>query len=196
MSKAFTKDDEEAPVIVPARAPLPPGAPNYVTVSGLRALRREHAALVGRELDERARLAMVWTILCGERWASVDPASAGRDGGQSFFAHAAAARAKLLRQACSAVPPPAASAGRAQPSSVPVLLLAGSADPLDPPLNVHGWHAEFPNGRLVTVPGLAHGTVAHGCLRLLVARFIAAGDARGLDASCTRHVPLPRFELS
>ena len=70
-----------------------------------------------------------------------------------------------------------------RPSSAPALLLAGSADPLDPPANVSGWRAAFPNGRLVTVPGLAHGVVAYGCLRLLVARFVDEGSARGLDTA-------------
>lgn len=42
MSKAFTKDDaaDDAP-IVPSRAPLARGVPNYVTPSGLAALRAE-----------------------------------------------------------------------------------------------------------------------------------------------------------
>jgi transcription elongation factor GreB len=46
VSKAFT--DEEAadsPPVVPARPPLPPGTPNYVTPRGLAALRAELAAL-------------------------------------------------------------------------------------------------------------------------------------------------------
>lgn len=47
MSKAFKKDDEEdAPVIVPSRAPLPEGVQNYVTERGLKALRSEHARLL------------------------------------------------------------------------------------------------------------------------------------------------------
>lgn len=42
MSKAFTKDDaEDAPLLIPRRAPLPDGVPNYVTESGLAALRAE-----------------------------------------------------------------------------------------------------------------------------------------------------------
>jgi hypothetical protein len=61
---------------------------------------------------------------------------------------------------------------------------------------VGGWRTVFPNGRLVTVPGLAHGVVAYGCLRLLVARFVDVGSARGLEAGCARRVELPRFELS
>jgi transcription elongation factor GreB len=53
VSKAFTKDEGAAsePVLVPPRAPLPDGVPNYVTARGLQLLRAELA-----ELDaERAR---------------------------------------------------------------------------------------------------------------------------------------------
>jgi len=53
MSKAFTKDDAtEGPLIVPPRAPLPDGVPNYVTARGLRLLHAERAELEA----ERARL--------------------------------------------------------------------------------------------------------------------------------------------
>ena len=53
VNKAFTKEDETSdPEIVPARAPLPAGTPNYVTVRGLQQLKAEL-----RELDEeRVRL--------------------------------------------------------------------------------------------------------------------------------------------
>lgn len=53
MSKAFTKDDSSNDlVIVPERAPLPPGVPNYVTERGMRLLEEER----GQLLAERARL--------------------------------------------------------------------------------------------------------------------------------------------
>ena len=53
MSKAFTKDDApETPLVIPPRAPLPPGTPNYVTARGLALLRAELAGLEA----ERARL--------------------------------------------------------------------------------------------------------------------------------------------
>ena len=61
-------------------------------------LAREHAALVGGELDARSRLAMVWTILCGESWARAGVAATAGASGGSFLAHAAVARAKLFRQ--------------------------------------------------------------------------------------------------
>lgn len=53
MSRAFVKDDTpEAPLVVPPRAPLPDGVPNYVTPAGLAALRAEREALDA----ERSRL--------------------------------------------------------------------------------------------------------------------------------------------
>ncbi len=48
MSKAFTKEDDAGEALVVPRAPLPPGVPNYVTPSGLAALRAEQ-----RELEQR-----------------------------------------------------------------------------------------------------------------------------------------------
>ena len=51
MSKAFTKEDqEEAPLLIPARAPLPEGTPNYVTARGLELLRQERRTLDGEHL--------------------------------------------------------------------------------------------------------------------------------------------------
>lgn len=53
MSKAFLKDDaQDEQIAVPARPPLPPGTPNYVTPRGLRLLEAERAELSA----ERARL--------------------------------------------------------------------------------------------------------------------------------------------
>lgn len=53
MSRAFAKDEgPEDPIVVPPRAPLPPGVANYVTARGLALLRAE-----GEELEgERERL--------------------------------------------------------------------------------------------------------------------------------------------
>jgi transcription elongation factor GreB len=54
VNKAFTKEDApDPPLVVPPRAPLPDGVPNYVTARGLALLRSELAALEA----ERAALA-------------------------------------------------------------------------------------------------------------------------------------------
>jgi transcription elongation factor GreB len=54
MSRGFVKeeDQEEAPLI-PPRAALPPGVPNYVTPSGLQALLEEKAALEQAKADNK-----------------------------------------------------------------------------------------------------------------------------------------------
>lgn len=45
-SKAFTSEETpDDPIVVPPRAPLPPGVPNYVTARGLGLLRTELAGL-------------------------------------------------------------------------------------------------------------------------------------------------------
>ncbi len=58
MSKAFTKDDDAgAAPVVPRRAPLPAGTPNYVTPRGLALLRAEQLELgveLGRVRAEAA----------------------------------------------------------------------------------------------------------------------------------------------
>ena len=42
MSRGFVKeDDAQQPPLVPPRAALPPGTPNYVTPTGLEQLRQE-----------------------------------------------------------------------------------------------------------------------------------------------------------
>jgi pimeloyl-ACP methyl ester carboxylesterase len=151
--------------------------------------------LGGSNLEPLARLVPFWAILCSEPWAGFDPAATARAGRGSYLAHAAVARARLFRRACRVVPrgrvPP--DAGSPRVVHVPALLLAGGADPLDPPANLPGWRRLFSRGRLVVVPGAGHGTIEYACVQRLVARFLERGTASGLRASCARHVSLPSF---
>lgn len=70
MSRAFIKEDAaEEPIFIPPRAPLPPGATNYVTPRGLALLRAEQAELEaehartaaegGDDADRKRRLAVL-----------------------------------------------------------------------------------------------------------------------------------------
>jgi pimeloyl-ACP methyl ester carboxylesterase len=152
-------------------------------------LARDYVQRVGPYLDPRLRLAMVWVILCSEPWARFDAPA-----GDGYLAKAAAARSRVFDEACRAVPRARAAAWDPPPSHVPVLLLAGGADPLDPPANLHGWRRLYPNGRLVVVPGAAHGVADYPCVETLIARFVEADGARSLDTSCARRVQLPPFE--
>ena len=94
MSKAFTKDDaSDDAIVVAPRAPLPEGVPNYVTPSGLAALRAELARLHeerstiegASEDTERARTRLALTTRIDaleERVAAaelIDPRAAPRD---------------------------------------------------------------------------------------------------------------------
>ena len=91
MSRGFVKeDDAQTPPIVPPRAALPPGTPNYVTPNGLEQLRTELAALEAtratveadhtNDTDRTHRLSLLngRLALLTERLASarvVDPAT-------------------------------------------------------------------------------------------------------------------------
>ena len=158
-------------------------------------LARDFADEVGRGLGPRSRLATYWEILCSEPWAAFDPAATARAGTGSYLAHAAAGRARFFRAACAGVPKGRVGREQRSPraSQAPVLILAGGADPLDPPAAVRGWRGAFPHGRLVVVPFAAHGTLEYPCVQGLVARFVAAGRAAGLDASCVRRMTPPAF---
>jgi hypothetical protein len=80
-------------------------------------------------------------------------------------------------------------------SRVPLLVLAGSADPQDPIGNLPGLRRSFPESRVVTAPYQGHGVGQYGCLGRLVGEFVARGTARGLDARCARDIPPPSFDL-
>jgi transcription elongation factor GreB len=94
MSKAFKGEDaSEVPLVVPARAPLPPGEVNYVTLRGFAALQAERDRLLRERAqaeaagisEEGARAIAVLSVrilAVNERIASarvVDPAAQPRD---------------------------------------------------------------------------------------------------------------------
>jgi pimeloyl-ACP methyl ester carboxylesterase len=161
-------------------------------------LAREYVDRVGPGLDVRARLAMSFVVLCSESWARFDPIKVRRSSAGSYLAGVAESRARLFTEACRFVPRgvvPAGSSGLV-PTHVPVLILAGSADPQDPPANMRGWRTFFPDGRLVVVPGAAHVVIAEGCVAIIAARFVDSGTTRGLHTACVRRIEQPPFELA
>jgi pimeloyl-ACP methyl ester carboxylesterase len=130
-----------------------------------------------------------WVIICTEPWAAFDPVGSGR----SYLNSAALKRARVFRRVCRVVPKGRVATEAGEELRVPVLLLAGSADPLDPPKNLRGWRRLYPHGRLVVVRGAGHGTLEYSCIQTLVGQFVDAGGVRDLSAACARHVSLPAF---
>jgi pimeloyl-ACP methyl ester carboxylesterase len=175
--------------------PLLPAAVHAAVKGDYTALADAFADDVGMKLDTRARLVTTFEILCSEPWAQFNPAVVRRDRGDSYFGAVALARSKLFARVCRSVPRGVVPAGSEsqKPTDVPTLLLAGSADPLDPPSNLDGWKALFPNGRLVVVPGGTHGVIGVACIQRIVADFILADGGEHLDARCAAGYRPPPF---
>ena len=154
-----------------------------------------YASDLGKGRDPLLRLPMFWEIVCSEPWAGFDPAATARLGAGSYLLRAAVDRARRFREECRTVPKGriAAKDFDASPTDAPVLMLSGSADPLDPPANLRGWQHVFRNGKLVVVAGGAHGTMDSQCVQAIVARFVERASGRGLDTSCVRRILPPPF---
>ena len=80
-------------------------------------------------------------------------------------------------------------------TTTPLLLLAGSDDPVTPPefarQVAHGLGA---SALVVEIAGMGHGQLAAPCVDQVMTRFIASGTVAGLDVSCTkRDHPVPFF---
>ena len=100
---------------------------------------------------------------------------------------------------CAAWPDDPGASGPVR-TSVPVVFLNGTADPVDPPDNAAGAAGTMPGALLVPVPGGAHGELT-GCLVPLVTDFVETGSPRDGAAwtACTRSLeaqypPFPQPE--
>jgi pimeloyl-ACP methyl ester carboxylesterase len=69
-------------------------------------------------------------------------------------------------------------------SDRPALLLSGEFDPVTPPRYGEQVVKHLPNGRHLVARGQGHNVMVAGCAPRLMARFVAAADAGGLDAAC------------
>ena len=140
---------------------------------------------------------MYWSIVCNEPWARHDPSRTAAASRRTYLAERTALDARLATAVCSVVPDaPQPAWSSARPSSdEPVLFLAGSLDPQDPPANIAGARSAMPNSRTVVVPGGGHGSVQLGCVPRLARQFVEAGSAAGLDTSCVKRYTPPPFVL-
>lgn len=107
---------------------------------------------------------------------------------------------KVYRAACAEWPRGAVPAAfySLPPAPAPTLVLSGSADPVTPPR--HGERVTLALGaqaRHVVVPNAGHGTLALGCLRDVVYRFVDTEDGSAAlaalknEAACVSRLPRP-----
>ena len=141
--------------------------------------------------NQLTRSMMYWSIMCNEPWVGLDSTGPWH----SYLDGRAADLLASSRTVCAYVPKRVErAAGWKRPrSTVPLLVLAGGADPQDPIGNLPGLRRAFPNSRVVLVPGQGHAIGQLGCLGELVGRFVDRGTARGLDTRCAFRTLVPPF---
>jgi pimeloyl-ACP methyl ester carboxylesterase len=187
-------------------------APIPVVVHTLGAARNKTAAMIAvASAAARAGLTpaaggsaepmLLYETECAEPWASERPAAlTGRD---SFAYQADYEGAAWFAYVCSLIPRSAAAVGSEQltVSAVPVLAFNGAGDPIDPPANMAGARAIWPDSLDITLPGQGHDVNSFSweqCAGTLTATFIAQASVAGLNANCLASVSalLPAFDLS
>jgi pimeloyl-ACP methyl ester carboxylesterase len=106
--------------------------------------------------------------------------------------------ARNLMKACAAWPRGSVPEGYRQPvtSSVPTLLLSGELDPVTPPSWAEDARQTLSRSLHVVVPGVGHNTFGIGCVRTLMADFLAQGSVEGLKSTCGEGLARPPFITS
>ena len=144
-------------------------------------------------------LVMKDEILCSEAWARFDPAEVEHEGAGSYAVPFVSAWATEEATLCRYLPKGVVPVDDAAPvrTDLPVLWLAGDADPQDPPSNLIGVPSQQPDGRIVVMPAQEHVVGHLGCGPSVIAKFIDAGTATGLDTACVAQgaSPAPTFHL-
>jgi pimeloyl-ACP methyl ester carboxylesterase len=136
---------------------------------------------------------MFYGIWCNEPWVGLN----ARGPWGTDFDSSTRSSIAYHRSICRYVPRRAepASAWTLPHSTVPLLVLAGGADPQDPIANMPRLREAFPKSRAVVVPAYGHTVAQFGCLGRVVSDFVSAGSARRLDTSCVGDIVPPSFAL-
>jgi len=142
---------------------------------------------------------MGYAIRCNEPWARYDPSQlVGKDDFEYGFEMQ---DAQWWQFVCALIPKtgPAAGTERLTKSLTPVLALNGEEDPQDPPANMAGAKAFWPNSLELAVPDQGHQIdpeLSGSCVISIVDSFIELGSVAHLGTSCLAHVPSPVFPLT
>lgn len=155
--------------------------------------------LVPASASGGATLLMADEVFCSEAWAHFDPSEVARTGAASYALPMELAGARARATRCRYLPMGVVPADDASPvrTAIPILWLTGDGDPQDPPANLTGVPSQEPNSEIVVMPAQEHVVGHLGCGPAVIARFIDAGTANGLDTSCVAQgaTPSPTFRL-
>lgn len=144
-----------------------------------------------RSLDESMTDGMYMSVLCSE---DVPFYTQDAGGGSAYFSF----DIKAIQEQCAVWPhkvQPETLRGPVR-SNVPTLLLAGSADPVTPPVYAEQVAQDLPNSRVVVLEGMGHNVMYRGCLPRLINDFLKSGSVEGLGLSCTEKVQPDPFFLN
>lgn len=150
--------------------------------------------LAQHSLDDALALGVHNSVVCTEDIPYINAASINRT--QLEATYMGAAQLEGLQTVCQHWPRGIMDPDLHAPlaSRTPALLLSGTDDPVTPPVYATQAALGFADKLHIVMPGLGHSQLAAPCLERIMAQFIEAGTARGLDASCTKDVrPMPFF---
>jgi pimeloyl-ACP methyl ester carboxylesterase len=155
-----------------------------------------YAALLGQtqlvvgDVEDHVSGSMSLSVLCAEDADRLEPAAG--DAGTLLGSELTS----WLRAACAVWPHGQRPADFNEPlkTTLPVLVLAGSEDPVTPPRYGEAIVKDLPNARLLEVAGQGHAVMATGCMPRLLEVFLHDLDPKGLDADCLKSLgTLPPF---
>ncbi|WP_345502440.1 alpha/beta fold hydrolase [Pedococcus ginsenosidimutans] len=156
----------------------------------------EAGRLIGTSDNPGPTLLMADEVTCSESWARYDPAEVARQGEHSYALARELALARQRQMLCAHLPEGVVRPddGAAVRTATPVLWVVGDGDPQDPPANLGAVPAQQPHSRIVVVQAQQHVVGHLGCVPAVIAAFLHAGSADGLDVSCiARTAPAPAF---
>ncbi len=153
-----------------------------------------------RRAAESVAKGMEYSVLCSEDAPRIEPGAIERESAGTFLGPA---MARSFLEPCGFWPAARMDPAYYEmpPSNLPALVVSGGLDPVTPPSWGADVAAHWKNARHVVLPGAGHFHVAPGesstaCVVRMIAAFLEAGTASGVDASCAGRSKRPPFFLS
>jgi pimeloyl-ACP methyl ester carboxylesterase len=134
------------------------------------------------------------SVACSEDAPLIDAAGLDREALKTT--HMGAEQVEQLIEACREWPKGVVDADLHAPlkSTAAALLLSGADDPVTPPSYATVAQRGFADSNHVIIAGHGHGQLGAPCVDRIIADFVSAGTARGLDTRCTAKLkPMPFF---
>jgi pimeloyl-ACP methyl ester carboxylesterase len=178
-----------------------PGGAAYTPVIIERAYRGDYAPLatmvdiVTRGFAGLLAVGLNLSVTCAEDIPFITEGDVAQTSANSFEGDV---RVRAQQRACrmwnvSSVPAAFQDPVR---SDAPILMISGSDDPASPPAFAEQALPYLPNARILLMKNASHGTET-ACTDNLIAEFVRAGTAKGLDLSrCNRAFHRPAFATS